>query len=480
MRKFLCLFLIVFTFNSLRSEIISNDKAYKKELYKYLLNKSFKNTNNDKRNSFDVSKHNRIRLNSVNSTVEKFALDSVIMDLSEVLGPEYKTKIVFEYDSKGNNILENNYQLFDVEKNNFVLTDVTTYKYDNQNRKVEETNSYYDQEYKLWYENYLHEFSYNNDGQLSEKIIQYINGDDWQLSERIVFLYNSNGDVFEEQTFNFASDWHLSGKKEYTYNSNNQIKLTKSYYLQDDEWVETEKTDYVYLNGNLIEKTTSYFYDDIYEENYSETYEYYEDGSVKMYKSYNIYDGEISIESQEEYVYDDKGNILESIEYDLNEETEEYEKTFKSVLNYDYSVGRDELLIPSTNENELLNREFFNKPLSMDYYIWFGMINDWLNLEAPSKMYYSTKQIQLGVDIKPISKSLINIYPNPVVDILKINLDKVYNSANIEILDITGKSILNQNLNIKKDVNVDKLINGSYIYMIELDGQKYSGKFIKN
>lgn len=284
MRKFLWIFLVIFTFNSLKSEGNQIDKVTKKELYKFMLNNSFNNIKKNKKKSFDVNKLNRIKLNSANSTIEKFALDSVLMDLSELLGPEYKSKIIFEYDSKVNNVSENNFEMFDVDKNDYFLSNVTTYKYDNQNRKIEETNSYYDQEYDQWYENYLYEFSYNNNGQLSEKIIQSINGNDWQLSEKIAYLYNSNGDIIEEQTFNFASDWYLSYKKEFTYNSNNQILLSKSFYLQDDEWTETEKTDYFYLNGNLIEKTTSYFYNDIYEENYSETYEYYENGKVKMYK----------------------------------------------------------------------------------------------------------------------------------------------------------------------------------------------------
>lgn len=480
MRKFLCFFLIIFTFNSLRSEDSPIDKVNKNKLYKNILSNSFKNIKKDNKKSFDVNKLNRIKLNSVNKTIEKYALDSVLMDLSELLGPEYKTKNIFEYDSKGNNISEKNFEMFDVDKNDYILTDVTSYKYDNQNRKIEETNSYYDQEYDQWYENYLYEFSYNNDGQLSEKIIQFINGDDWQLSEKIVFIYNTNGDIIEEQTYNFASDWYLSNKKENTYNSNNQIQQSKSFYLQDDEWIETEKIDYFYLNGNLIEKTISYFYDDIYEESYSETYEYYENGKVKMFKSYSIYEGEISIDSQEEYVYDDKGNLLENIGYELNEDTEEYEKSFKSVINYDYNVGSEQVLMPSSSNGELLNGDFYNMPISMDYYAWFAIMNDWFDLNVTSNLFYSTRQIESGLNVNPIEKSLINVYPNPAIDIININLDKVYNSANLEILDITGKSILIQNLNFKKDVNVDKLINGSYIYLIELDGQKYGGKFIKN
>ena len=43
MRKFLWIFLVIFTFNSLKSEGNQIDKVTKKELYKFMLNNSFNN-----------------------------------------------------------------------------------------------------------------------------------------------------------------------------------------------------------------------------------------------------------------------------------------------------------------------------------------------------------------------------------------------------------------------------------------------------
>ncbi len=90
----------------------------------------------------------------------------------------------------------------------------------------------------------------------------------------------------------------------------------------------------------------------------------------------------------------------------------------------------------------------------------------------------------LSVDENKLNPKTIAISPNPVTDILHIR--NLQNNSELQIIDYTGKVVLIENLNNRKqnyiDVDVQALPIGNYIVVIKNQkaiGNKTSFKFIK-
>ena len=93
--------------------------------------------------------------------------------------------------------------------------------------------------------------------------------------------------------------------------------------------------------------------------------------------------------------------------------------------------------------------------------------------------YYDNIKIndkQLAVN--DVRKENIRIYPNPVKDIVKINLPAGQNIKDIIIYNVAGQKV--KILSSPKEINVESLQKGTYIIDIRTDkDQKFSSKFIK-
>lgn len=85
---------------------------------------------------------------------------------------------------------------------------------------------------------------------------------------------------------------------------------------------------------------------------------------------------------------------------------------------------------------------------------------------------------QTGNSIETIANSAIQISPNPVTDVLKIEMTEnaIYT---VKIIDITGKTVLEQTINREGNIDVNTLNEGLYILNLN-DGTKTGNKiFIK-
>lgn len=78
----------------------------------------------------------------------------------------------------------------------------------------------------------------------------------------------------------------------------------------------------------------------------------------------------------------------------------------------------------------------------------------------------------------------LQIYPNPVSDILNIKIEKNHPEINVMIIDILGKvawksTYTANELNVTQSIPTSTLPSGIYIIQLEGDGIQYSKKFIK-
>ena len=80
--------------------------------------------------------------------------------------------------------------------------------------------------------------------------------------------------------------------------------------------------------------------------------------------------------------------------------------------------------------------------------------------------------------VNTIPKGKINMYPNPVADILNIQLSSGEKLENIEIYSVSGQKILTENT--EKEINVKKLQPGNYIVKAKnTTGKTYTSKIVK-
>ncbi len=82
----------------------------------------------------------------------------------------------------------------------------------------------------------------------------------------------------------------------------------------------------------------------------------------------------------------------------------------------------------------------------------------------------------------PQSYSQLAIYPNPAKDIIKIHLDKNIELAEYQVVDYSGKMMMNGKIEkglSDYSINVSCLADGIYLIIIRNDDDLLSGKFIK-
>ena len=84
-----------------------------------------------------------------------------------------------------------------------------------------------------------------------------------------------------------------------------------------------------------------------------------------------------------------------------------------------------------------------------------------------------------GTGINSSKSDVMSIYPNPVKDILNIELTENSNNAKIFVYNITGVCVFDKNLNNEKYLDLSKLPSGMYILYLTGDNYTASQKFVK-
>lgn len=85
-----------------------------------------------------------------------------------------------------------------------------------------------------------------------------------------------------------------------------------------------------------------------------------------------------------------------------------------------------------------------------------------------------------GVSINEETESMFNIYPNPVNDILNLNIQH-NDEVTFKLYDLFGRLVLSNKFGENKTLQLDlsNLMAGTYLYDIETKSKKITGKIIK-
>ncbi|WP_313215407.1 GEVED domain-containing protein [Soonwooa sp.] len=92
---------------------------------------------------------------------------------------------------------------------------------------------------------------------------------------------------------------------------------------------------------------------------------------------------------------------------------------------------------------------------------------------------YEDYSVKVGtLSVNDINKAKVQVYPNPVVDVLKVT--SASNAKSIKVFDMNGKLVTNQTAKTtSNEVNMSKMTPGTYVVVVETDNGSDTIKVIK-
>lgn len=380
-----------------------------------------------------------------------YALDSIVSD---------STKIEYLYDVEG------------------FVTDMITYQLN--------TNG-------DWFEDTKEEYVYLPNDDLADIIIYEFDEltSSWVQSMKLEIVYNTNNLVDEENLYSWDTNTNQWIKVMYNiinYNVNNLIA--------DEEWFEFNfgnmqfeesfKVVYQYNSNQDLDYLTYYYFDDVtstYEESHRFDYYYNTSQQLDMIIEQNYDDINFTWVDTIKTVFNYNSGVLSNEEtFYWSDLTNAWEEDYKFVYSFNQTVTINDLILPEASfyfmqtenvlDNDYLVDEeslYFNYMLESADEYEFDSSN--YQLVDMSDYYYSIINIASKANKKFHS---VNIYPNPVKDIISI---QGISNGTIQIFNAQGQSVYEGSVN--ENMNMGHLTSGVYTFKVQNQSQYYSGKFIK-
>ncbi|MCD4697381.1 MAG: T9SS type A sorting domain-containing protein [Bacteroidales bacterium] len=323
-------------------------------------------------------------------------------------------KSTYTYDVNGN-ITEEINQSWDA--GNWVYISKTNNEYNEDGYLIEEIGQ--DWENNAWVYDWKDEYIVGSQGEYIELIYYYWENNDWASDERYFDIVWHNWDKFQVQSYTsqiWEGEWVNDERFNATYTGDNYIGIYEEY---DNTWVYYERETYTQSPTEQV-----YLWED-YENkgwvNSSRDSQFYDDhGNYTGYR-YEVWENEewvISWEMSYLYTYNENNDILEMVMMNWNWETQ----TLENSMRYVYS-----------------NFQYFQS------------------------------------DVETInSLSEIKIYPNPVEEMLNIDIrNENLTESVVQILNITGQKVYEGSLSGQHTtININILTNGIYILRIQTNDNK--------
>lgn len=380
---------------------------------------------------------------------------------NEVIKSELVKKLNLRPAEKMAMSADYNYAMSSYNTDDYYIT--CTYTYDAQHRLVsvfEDVPS----EYKL-----IDSIRYNEQNQLVRLDGYQLLYGQWKLVYYIEYTYNNQGLIASRSNYNnFDGVFELGGIYEYFYNPQGQL-ISTDLTMAD---MLLQMVEYEYTNGLLTTETWSYA-DDPFSTNSTFTanermdYTYTNDGKLSLI-TYNTFDGFAwSVYGTRTYTYDENGNCTEMHAFDGNgNETE------RSLFTYDNRL-LEETLMPWTPEMTR-PETFTNKNLYTLEEYWALDAN--FVLQYVCDYEYNYVNID-EVGLEDIRTLPLTIAPNPTDDIIILSgLGEGVHQ--MEIIDMAGRVMMQDEVTNSKTINVSSLQKGCYLVKVMNNTSVYTSKVI--
>lgn len=342
---------------------------------------------------------------------------------------------------------------WDDSYNSWIKVCRTDYDYKN-NKLISEINYCRDNIYLEWLPTEKYKYSYTN-GLLSQILTSFWdeNVNNWIDDEKIINIYNDKSKIVSRSVYNFVpefNEWLKVWSYEYLYDINNnlvQMTYVNIDYLNDvtvSEW----KYNYLYdTNGKLL----------------SEIYSIWGDGGWEpVWKDENEYNNSDDIETTVGYFRD---NVNSKWVFD-----------WKQDYSHDLSFEYDEIILPEILYFGDVDFElnFKHMHTQLKEFSANPQNSDWID-SYKMTLYYSPT----GTDFNNVQTEGLQVFPNPADEYVIFGINTEINPAKVEIFEIHGKKVLEYELKSgNREISVQELKNGMYVYKVCYLGKTYMGKLI--
>lgn len=412
---------------------------------------------------------------------DEYQLDSIVEESEGV-----KSKIVHTYFQ--DNLTNIDRYFWDTDKNLWIKTYETEYKYKNNNITYY-LSRIWDSDKKIWIGSNWKEYDYDEkDRRISYR--DYI----WNKSTNVwntdasywEFKYDEEDRTKLEEIFIWNTETELKlpyYKHEYYYSLNRE--LHNEFSWSNGEWKQSYKTEFIYdaIKSNAF---------------------------VMKYRAlWSNNEIEWRNETKEERTYNSKGLLTSNAFYNWNLNQQKWIGTFRNDISFDNN-GNDTLSVNyiwdtandswlqrnkqviSYNAKENPVREFiyqWNTPLKRwDHrasILYEYDANDNIALKSTvfidnptfnfTENYFYSKKANSSVDEN--SQEKIQIYPNPAKNY--IHIKGLTGIAKVQIFNQNGQLIFINNITENQSIPVSSFSKGIYFIRIETDSCKSMFKFIK-
>lgn len=317
---------------------------------------------------------------------------------------------------------------------------------------------------------YIDSVYYNDNSQVTKiSCYQYFfNTQTWKNVNYVNFFYDEEGHLVKRTNFNIADEETFTQGGVYDYHYENGRLVRHDMYFGDYDLF-YEKCYYTYdVQGRLYqEKYLQGFYS--FDSTLAITYAYDDDGKM-IHKSYDYYGN--GNPNSEDFVYDAYGNCIDHSDRDSYGNY-----TDRNMFEYDTEVPASTVHMPYYVE-ELEIPEAFDDAHQRVLEHWYTLDEDHI-LRYICDYYYYYEDSPLAVE-NEVVESMVNIYPNPAIDVVKIEVPEGKMIVRAQVYDICGRICDNFSLQGSSTLNVSNLPVGMYLLRLDFEnGERSVAKIVK-
>ncbi|MDT8394297.1 MAG: T9SS type A sorting domain-containing protein [Bacteroidales bacterium] len=332
-----------------------------------------------------------------------------------------------------------------------------------------------------WVNYYRYMYTYNDDNILASNVLQAWAGGEWVNSRQSVYAYDANENLSSEidQQWN-NNTWENDNFITYTYNTENILISEIFQNWNGQNWINLTKEIYSYDQGNNPTiKLYQYWNGNAWVDEYRFVNNY-DAGNNLIDATYQKWNGnEWLNRSQYIYTYDDHSNMI--IEHKKEWDSNTWTNSSLRVCNYDNHDNRTMDMLQNWNGINWANSERYtytwddNNFMESQSFIYWNMAGTEILGEDSIYYYFHTA---LGIN-ELTTEEIVAVYPNPCRDKFtiqcncKVLIGGIYNLSGELIHQLNG--IASGTANV---IDLRTYPKGLYIIRIYTGTKTYATKII--
>lgn len=398
-------------------------------------------------------------------------------------------KDIFTYDYS-QNLLAHSIQVLENEE--WINHRTHTYDYDTDGNLLKMLYQKWGDE--SWYDFRRFNYTYNSNGDELTYLMEELYGNGWFPITQILGAYDDNGFLINElwQHYNFETElWEDTRLVSYTNNMNGLMMEWLDQAWVDGEWKNNIKRSWSYdMAGNMVTESESMWMDGNWKEFRLETFTYDESGNVLSQISDYWVEDMLELHYAYYSTYNNNNNPLTLLYQEWENET--WENVYIISCYYDANEDKHLELKQVWGDGAWENHRkveygFFYEHVHARAYYWHN--NLWKEQIQDTQLqitiggtyvdpYYAYILDLYYTDVTgieeqdvPLENEIIYCYPNPVTDVINININPEWQTDDfmIELFNQSGQAV--------KSVEITSIASTTSLHVDDVPPGLYLLKF---